>query len=564
MNHCNKYILVSLLCLSIQQISYSQKYIYPVDIPPALSANFGELRGNHFHSGIDFKTQQVQNKLIIAIEDGYVSRISVSPGGYGLALYIDHPATGHTSVYGHLNSFSKKIADYVKRHQYEQESFAVDLYPSAGDLPVKRGEQVALSGNTGGSAGPHLHFEIRDTRTQDPLDALAYLPKIADTQKPDLRGIAIYPVQGKGIVNGGTNPLRLTVRKDKTGNPLPPAPVHAWGRIFAGVKAYDRMNGQQNIYGVKFVRLFVDDKLIFSSAMNRFPFEQTRMINSFVDFEEWRQHRAFFMKSVIEPGNTLPLYPSAQNGYIDITEERDYRLRYELEDHSGNMRAYSFTITGKKQSIPSMPACKNPMDWNQNNWFIHFGFLLNIPPGNLYSSICFQYNSSKAPGYYSDVHQAHTMPVPLHKSASMWIKLNADVAEKRNRYGVVRIDRNGSDSWIGGKYEDGGIEVSIRELGDRYAVSEDSIAPKIISIEPEKWASAKRIRVRLTDDKSGIASFRGEIDGKFVLFTHDVKSSVYTYLFDNERLERGKRHTFVFTASDGVGNTAEYRQEFNY
>ncbi|HBC37524.1 MAG TPA: M23 family peptidase, partial [Porphyromonadaceae bacterium] len=152
--------------------AYTQHpYTNPLDIPPALSANFGELRSNHFHSGIDFKTQQTVNKPVVAIEDGYISRISVSPGGYGLALYIDHPS-GHTSVYAHLNSFSSPIADFVKEKQYEQESYRVELYPEPGLLIVKKGQQIGLSGNTGSSGGPHLHFEVRDTQTQDPLDPL--------------------------------------------------------------------------------------------------------------------------------------------------------------------------------------------------------------------------------------------------------------------------------------------------------------------------------------------------------------------------------------------------------
>ena len=175
MNHLRLPLLFIIIYLSSALSSNSQTYSLPVSIPPALSGGFGELRNNHFHSGIDFKTQQAVNKPILSIEDGYVSRISVAPGGYGLALYINHPSTGHTSVYAHLNSFSKEIADWVKAKQYEQEQFNVNLFPREGELPVKRGQQIALSGNTGSSGGPHLHFEIRDTKSEHPLDALEYL-----------------------------------------------------------------------------------------------------------------------------------------------------------------------------------------------------------------------------------------------------------------------------------------------------------------------------------------------------------------------------------------------------
>lgn len=560
------YNLFILLFTVFSTTAYSQQYTNPVNIPSALSGNFGELRNNHFHSGIDYKTQQVINKPIIAIADGYVSRINVSPGGYGLALYIDHPETGHTSVYGHLNSFSKSIADYVKEQQYERESYSVTLYPGQGILPVKKGEQIALSGNTGSSGGPHLHFEIRDTKSQDPLDPLQFLGRnVSDTQRPDIRGVAFYPVEGKGMVNGSSNPLRLNVSKNKSGVPLALSqPINAWGRIGIAVKAYDRMNGQTNIYGVKHVRLFVDEKQVFSSSIERFPFSKTRMLNSFIDFEDWRRRRSFFMKSFVEPGNTLKLYNTTNAGYIDINEERNYRMRYELEDHNGNTLTYSFVVRGQQQPVAQAGKCDNFMPWGMHNSFVDFDFMLDIPSGNLYDSFCYFHRKIRSTVYYSDMHQVNESPIPLHDNATMWIKLNADTLENRRQYGIVEVNESGSDSWIGGAYKRGGIETSIRELGRRYAVDIDTVPPKITPVNVEKWVTSRRIQIRLTDNKSGVADFKGTIDGKFVLFTHDMKSSLYTYVFDDSRLEKGKTQELVFTAVDGAGNSSEYRYSFEY
>ncbi len=560
------YNLFILLFTVFSTTAYSQQYTNPVNIPSALSGNFGELRNNHFHSGIDYKTQQVINKPIIAIADGYVSRINVSPGGYGLALYIDHPETGHTSVYGHLNSFSKSIADYVKEQQYERESYSVTLYPGQGILPVKKGEQIALSGNTGSSGGPHLHFEIRDTKSQDPLDPLQFLGRnVSDTQRPDIRGVAFYPVEGKGMVNGSSNPLRLNVSKNKSGVPLALSqPINAWGRIGIAVKAYDRMNGQTNIYGVKHVRLFVDEKQVFSSSIERFPFSKTRMLNSFIDFEDWRRRRSFFMKSFVEPGNTLKLYNTTNAGYIDINEERNYRMRYELEDHNGNTLTYSFVVRGQQQPVAQAGKCDNFMPWGMHNSFVDFDFMLDIPSGNLYDSFCYFHRKIRSTVYYSDMHQVNESPIPLHDNATMWIKLNADTLENRRQYGIVEVNESGSDSWIGGTYKRGGIETSIRELGRRYAVDIDTVPPKITPVNVEKWVTSRRIQIRLTDNKSGVANFKGTIDGKFVLFSHDMKSSLYTYVFDDSRLEKGKTQELVFTAVDGAGNSSEYRYSFEY
>jgi hypothetical protein len=550
-------VLFVLFTLSV----YSQQYSFPVTIPPSLSANFGELRSNHFHSGVDFKTQQTVNKPIVAIEDGYVSRISVSPGGYGLAIYIDHPSTGHTSVYAHLNSFNKEIAEWVKEKQYEQERYQITLYPEKGKFPVKRGEQIALSGNTGSSGGPHLHFEIRDTQTEEPLDALVFLPPVTDTQKPDLQGIAFYPYMNMGLIQGSNNPLRINIAKDSNGNPLKiNRVINAWGRIGVGVKAYDRMNGQSNIYGVKHIRLFVDEKLVFSSSIDRFSFSDTRMLNSFVDFEDWKKRRSFYMKSFIEPGNRLSFFKTANNGYIDIIEEREYLFRYELEDYLGNRLDYRFSVMGKPQEIPSLPPCDNWFSWNLNNSFLDLGFSLTVPTGNLYSDICFKYSKTESQIYYSHLHQVNDIPVPLHRGAEMWIALHTDTLQNKSNYGIVRINENGSESWIGGNYKRGGISKTIQELGDMYTVSSDTFPPVITPISPENWVKQRRINIRLSDNKSGVSSFRGEINGKFVLFTHDSKSNVYSYVFDDERIKKGEQMLFVFTASDSAGNSSEYKR----
>ncbi|MEN6589141.1 MAG: M23 family metallopeptidase [Proteiniphilum sp.] len=545
--------------------SYSQPYRNPLTLSPALSGNFGELRSNHFHSGIDFKTEQSANKPIFAVEDGYVSRISVAPGGYGLALYIDHPSTGHTSVYAHLNSFSKKITDYVIKNQYEKESYQVNLHLEKNRIPVKRGEQIALSGNTGSTGGPHLHFEIRDTRSEEPLDALSFLPPVPDTRKPELRGIAFYPVEGKGVVNGSSNPLRLQIGQDKSGNLLAPgSAIHAWGRIGVGVKAYDRMNGQSNIYGVKHIRLFVDDEPVFNSRIDRYSFAQTRMLNAHIDFDDWKERRSFYMKSFIEAGNKLPFYQAKNRGYIDINEERDYRFRYELEDLYGNRLTYTFTVKGQPQPVPGQDQCGHYMSWNFDNTFMEPGFSLSIPRDNLYYDVCYRHAATKSRAYYSDVHQVNNRPVPLHKRAEIWLSMHTDTLQHRHQYGIVKINDNGSENWIGGTYKQGGITASIRELGDRYAVTADTLPPVITPLEPAGWVSQKRIRVRLRDDKSGIASFRGEINGKYVLFTHDTKSTIYTYRFDETRLKKGEKQTLVFIATDGAGNSSEYSYTFNY
>ncbi|QIK58884.1 M23 family metallopeptidase [Dysgonomonas sp. HDW5A] len=564
----NKIIVIISLLLSFH--TSAQEYRSPLDIPLLLSANFGELRNNHFHSGIDIKTQGVEGKPVYSIADGYISRIGVSPSGYGLVLYIDHP-NGQTSVYGHLSSYNVRISEYVKQEQYKQESFRIDVKLSPYQIPVKKGDLVAYTGNTGGSGGPHLHFEIRETKTEKALDPLVYYKKIiADNKSPEVKGIAAYPVPGRGVINGTILPLHQSVTQLKAGgySPLKQS-IEAWGLIGLGIKAYDRMDATSNIYGVRVVSLSVDNKEVFRSEVAGFPFDQSRMINTFTEFADWRLNKSFYMQSFIEPGNKLPFYSSINSGYININEERPYQISYELEDLYGNKSVYDFTVIGKKQNIITPSACNQVLIWDKDNKYNTDQFTLSIPKGNLYNDVCFTLSQASSTEYYSDIYSVNKTPVPLDKSGEVSIKLSSDPLSNKKQYGVVQLTNNRA-SWIGGSYKNGSIIAKIRELGIRLAVSADTEAPKITRIETSGKGKRRivvpkdEIRIRMSDNLSGIATFKGTIDGKFALFTHDMKSSIYTYKFDPARFKKGITHKIVFTATDGCGNTAQYTGEFFY
>ena len=548
---------MSMVCFN----SFAQKYSNPVDVPIALSGGFGELRANHFHSGIDYKTLQVINKPIYSIADGYVSRISVSPSGYGLALYVTHEDTGHTSVYAHLNSFADNIAAYVRKQQYEKETFRIELYPEKDMFPVTKGQQIALSGNTGSSGGPHLHFEVRDAITQDPLDPLDFFKHtVLDTQKPDLRRISFYPQLGKGVINGSNEPIRINIAKNNQGAPLAVGQtIRAWGKIGVGVEAYDKMNGQHNIYGIKHVRLFVDEKKHFSQTIGRYSFSNTSMLNALIDYEDWRKRRTFLMKSFVLPGNKLNFYDTVDNGYININEERNYRMRYELEDYHGNVLTYSFVIEGVKQDI-AVPEDKGYyMSYIFRNYFVDSDFVLDIPRDNLYEDVFYYHNKISSDEYLSDIYKINDKPVPLHNSAKMWIKLKVDTLSNKKQYGIV--DVTGRMSWVGGIYKNGGVETSIGELGRQYAISYDNVLPVITPVNAASWKSNRKIQVRLSDNLSGIAHFRGTINGEYVLFKHDMKSPVYTYTFDEVVAKQSGTLHFEFVVTDGAGNVARYEYD---
>lgn len=547
-----------LLLFILQSLSLlGEGFSPPLRLKPVLSANFGELRNNHFHAGLDYKTQYRLNQPVYAIADGYISRISVSPSGYGLALYIDHP-NGYTSVYGHLNDFIPQVAQYVKKKQYQLESYKVNLFPKPTDFPIKKGMKIALSGNTGGSGGAHLHFEIRDTKTENPIDPLIFLiDRRYDTMPPQLRSIALYPQPNRGIANNSTRPTYLATPLKKN--------ITAWGKIGLGLKAYDKMNNTHNVYGVKEIELLVDGQTIYHSTMNRFDYERTRMLNSYIDFEKWRKASTFYMKSYIEPGNQLQMYDTiaAQAGILDIVEERDYHCRYILKDHFGNQSNYQFVIKGKRQIIPQHK-CQYPMHWDTPNEYHTKKCSIIIPSGNLYTDICFHHQSVPTSDYYSALHRIHTVPVPLHRGATIWLAFATQYDLKKHNFGILRIDHKGKSHWVGGTYRAGGIEATISELGEQYAIGVDDVKPIIKPLKAKEWVKKRKIQILLKDTRSGIKSFRATIDSQFVLFEYDMKSDIYTYEFDNDRLGRNQSHRLQFVATDNAGNVATYTYRFFY
>ena len=539
----------------------AQQLRKPMDIPVLLSGNFGELRSNHFHSGIDFKTQGVEGKPIHSVQDGYVSRISVSPWGYGNGLYITHP-DGTTTVYGHLQKFSQKITAYLKEKQYEQESFNENLSLTPDELPVKEGELVALSGNTGSSGGPHLHFEVRDTETEEPMDPIEYYKDlIKDTQAPKIQGIMVYSMPGKGVVNGSRRKLELKPVTAKNGKQTLTGKIEAWGEIGLAVKGYDYMDNTSNIYGIKDITLTADSQVIFHSNLDRFAFDESRYLNCFTDFEEWKEHRSFYIKSFVDPGNRLRFIESLNRGILTIDEPRTYHLTYQLADAFGNTTRLSIQIEGKEQPIPEVDTENTELfHWWSDNRFGAKGIRLTIPKGNLYDDLYFRYSVKEDSTALGATHILHNKPVAFHKSAKLSLRLQTDTLENKQQYGIVRL-QNGRRSWTGGVYRNGWVDADIKEMGS-YTLGQDLVPPTITPLNPATWVSKQAIALRLSDNLSGVQTYRGEIDGQYVLFEMNSKS-VITYHFDKERLARGK-HTLKLVVTDACGNQSTYTYPFTW
>ena len=527
-------------------------FVSPFDFPLLLSGNFGELRANHFHGGVDFKTQGVVGKPIRCIADGYISRVTVTPGGYGQAVYITHD-NGYTSVHGHLHKFMTEVEQVVEAYQYEHETFAVDLTFGPDRFPLKQGEVFALAGNEGYSFGPHLHMELRKTDTGEYIDPLQfYTDIIKDKTAPRATHIMLYPHAGKGVVAGSSKKKALPLAALQT-------PVTAWGKIAAGIKAYDYMDGTSNNYGVRSVTLLVDSVEVFRSTVDGFLPDENRMINAWTDYEEYATRGSWFMRSQILPGNTWRmLQADEEGGVVTINEERLYEFCYVLEDLYGNRRTYRFKVQGKKQPIEPLYKGKHYLSWNQGNVIQKPGMELVIPKGMLYEDVDLNCKVIADSLNISFDYQLHDRPVPLHAGCSLMIGVRNYPIPDMTKYYVVRKYK-GRKASAGGYFEEGFMHANIRELGT-YSVALDTVAPRIVPLNRPQWKGGN-IRFKIRDAETGIKDYKVYIDGAFVLFKFSSKNAVLSCMHPS-RIKKGMKHRMEVVITDYCGNVA--REEYQF
>ena len=532
------------------------KFGVPFDFPLLLSGNFGELRSNHFHGGLDFKTQGVVGKPLLAIADGYISKVTVTAGGYGNALYITHD-NGYTSVHGHLDRFLPEMARLIRERQYKEHSFVVTLEFGPDDFRVRQGDVVAYAGNTGYSFGPHLHMEIRTTDTNEPIDPLPfYKDKIADHIAPRATHFMVYGAKDRGKVSftGNSKEVKEVAGKLIIHSQLSILNcITAWGRIATAISANDYMDGTSNNYGVRYVRLYVDNRLVSSSDVNRFAFDENRLINSWTDYAEQKRSGRWYMCSSIAENNDLRMLSAdEQGGWININEERDYHFRYELEDLYGNCSTYRFVVRGKRMELPlHLPNYNYFMDASRNSRFYAQGFELWMPQGTLFDDIVLDYEVIP-----SEIDQAHhyrlsNAIVPLRRAAEITIPTHRDRSIDASKLYVARV--NGKRrTYCGGTYRYGYITANITELGT-YTVSVDTIAPRITPISSATWRNNRKVTLRISDGETGIRDYRGSIDGQWVLFKYSSKNAQLTCDLKAEGIKAGK-HEVEVVVTDMRGN----------
>ena len=523
-------------------------FIPPFDFPITFSGNFGEIRANHFHGGLDFKTGGTIGKPVRALADGYISRIRVTHGsGYVLDVAYDN---GYSTINRHLSAFVGDVARRVKDLQYEKESWEVEITPEPDEYPVKAGQIIALSGNTGYSFGPHLHLDMIETATDEYIDPLPFfMNKVKDKTAPRAEGIMLFPQPGKGVVEGKQTRRAFPAHPTK--------PITAWGLIGAGIRAYDYMDGVQNKYGVKTVILEVDGEEVFRSTVDRFAYEENRYINS------WTHGQ--YMKSFIEPGNRLRMLQASNGnrGLVEINEERPYRFVYTLSDALGNTSKVRFTVQGQKTTIaPVEHREKYALKWDKVNYLQEPGLELVIPKGMLYDDVLLNYSVRADSGDIAFTYQLNDTRIPMHNACDLRIGLRRRPVEDVTKYYVAGVTARGGKYRIGGKYEDGVMKVRIRDLGT-YTVAVDTVPPVITPVNQAQWGRTGKIIFKAKDKETGINTYRGTIDGKYALFgkPNSISGNLVCEL-DPKHVEKGGKHVVEMTVTDGCGNRTTEQFDF--
>ncbi|MEZ4919723.1 MAG: M23 family metallopeptidase [Saprospiraceae bacterium] len=539
----------------------------PIDAEIHLAGTFGELRSNHFHSGLDMKSQNgYSGETVRAAADGYIYQIKVLESGYGNVLYLKHP-NGYTTVYAHLQEFSKEVADYVKEQQYKKERFQVVLSVGPSMFPVKKGQAIGKMGNSGSSHGPHLHFEIRNTASQKALNPQLFGLPIKDSTHPDIRDMKWYVLNSEREVIGEQALPIVRKAPGEYGIVGDTLLASAW-RVGFGVKVYDRMDLTKNDNGIRSLTLDENGKRAYNWQIDELSFAETRYLNAHTDYGAHDRYGAWFHRCFILPGNRLSSYKWTESkGMIEPHSDKASEILLTATDAAGNKSQVRFWVKLQKpvESVVS-PAYNYKFPKDAQKEVALGDFYMSMPAGALYEDLLFTYgiDTERPSDVYSSVHQVHQTATPVHKRFELRIAPTNLPENMRNKAVIARIE-SGRPVNCGGEWKGEMLSTKVRDFGN-YAVMVDNTPPSITPVVFDRDMRRKSsMSFRIKDDfaidgRARGLRYRGTIDGKWVLFEFDKKRNRLTYTFD-EHVGTGE-HTLRLVVNDDRGNEQVYEREF--
>ncbi len=532
----------------------------PLDIPIILSGTFGELRSNHFHSGIDIKTKQKEGFEVFAIGDGHVSRIKIQHWGFGKALYVTH-TNGYTSVYAHLKKLAPKLEAYLKKQQYSKESYEIQLYPKADELVIKKGEVIAYSGNSGSSGGPHLHFEIRDAASK-PMNPMLFGIDVKDTHNPTINGVYAYALSDSAQINSSNKIVQLQLKKGKEKNSFIADKIFASGEIGLGVNSYDRQDLAFNKNGIYELESYVNGVKNFSYNFKKFSFGESRYINTLIDYSRFKKMKQRVQRCFVTPANKLSIYNGVvDNGRIQIEEGKEYTVVLKVKDFKNNTTTITVPVIGKKQKITRKRkenVTKNLVTRNEAHTLKEGDVSLYIPKQTFYEDFYFDLSKDKKGRY-----KVHNDKVPAHKNFVITFDVSKYTAAERKKLFIASLNKKKKPSYSRTKKKGTKFTTSTKNLGT-YFLAKDTIPPKVkpVNFAKDKWISSKKyLKVKVTDDLSAVRSYRGTINGKWILFEYDAKKGMLTYDFNDVAFTEAK-HNLKLIVTDNVGNSTTFTSTF--
>ncbi|MCQ2607657.1 MAG: M23 family metallopeptidase [Bacteroidales bacterium] len=556
-------VFMAVLALNV---AMAQNFILPLDLRPTyLAANFGELRPNHFHSGLDMKTDKVEGKVVRSVDTGYVSRVQISPTGYGHVLYVNHPS-GYTTVYAHLKSFEPRIDSVVRAYQYEHKKHQIDISFTPEQLPVSRGQQIALSGNTGSSGGPHLHFEIRKTENQHALNPMLFY-NLKDNVAPKIYRIGVYPMDNESFVNGKSEKQLFEVVSKGNGVYALNVPVKVWGKIGFSVQGFDYMPEMSNIYGFYTTTLSCNNKTIYSRKIDEIDFATTADINSLIDYEERLVSKRNYERMFVKPNNELEIYTKLENqGIYEVTDAQTAQCEVRVTDFAGNAASLQINLIqtneglenqAVKSSTARLFSCADTFSYTYEK------FQFKAKAKTFFEDFTFDVvvsNANAKKRYYSSVYKLVTDQVMFKKSAEIIIPYSLPDSLQ----GKAIIENCGKRIPVMTKFDDNGCAHAFIKTPGSYAVVVDTVAPSI-KISQEKLAdmtNQQYILFKMSDNYSGVAKYNAYIDGEWQILDYDAKSSAVFLWFDKDKMEFGKKHTLRIVLEDLCHNVFDEEYEF--
>ena len=545
-------------CAINSQIEYPKDYFSkPIEIPLVLGGNFGESRSNHFHSGLDIKTQNKEGLKIINSADGYISRIKIAHGGFGKALYVDHP-NDFTTVYAHLKKFNKEIEDYIKKIQYKRQSYEIDIYLNKNDFSINKNQVIAFSGNTGSSSGPHLHYEIRKSSNQKPLNPILFGMHIEDSRRPEIKSVYAYNNVDVNNYNS-IDPIKLSFRKIND-SIFKTTEINLKGNSGFGINAYDKQDSANNKNGVYNISTYYNDELVNSINYNGFLFEESILINTLIDFKHYMNNKERVIKLFKTSGNKLSFYEKENNGLINIKPNYS-EFKIKISDIEKNsifiivpINSEKKIITNTKKEKPDLTIYNKKINNDLSYNFINGEQKINIQKNTFLQDVDLHINLSK------DSLKIINPNIPVFKN----IKVIFPNSNSNKGNYLANLNHNKEETFITSNLnQNNNFETKTKQLGT-FFIKNDSIPPTIKSLNFKNgdWISNKKfLKLKILDEETGIKKYRGTINGNWVLFEYEYKRNEISYEFDKYYINKPNNEVEI-TVEDMVGNISIYKSVF--